>query len=318
MKIAVATIAKDEEHHVPRWAASAADADILVVGDTGSTDATIEAALDAGVVTHRLSVRPWRFDTARNALLALIPPDVDVVINLDMDEVLVDGWRPALEAAADEGTRFSYDYVWSWTPDGRPDVTYRQDKCHARHGYLWRHPCHETLYPADTTTERVVHAGFAIHHHPDQTKPRSQYLDLLKLAVREAPGDARMAHYYARELFFAGDWAAARTEFMRHLQLPTATWRAERAQSLRYIAKMDYDPERWLWLAAAEDFTRRDALVDLVDLYVQQGRMVEAAGVAARASRITRNPGDYMTTHHAYDNEYLRTVIEQMHGMNVP
>lgn len=317
VKVAVAAIALNEEQFVSRWAQSATDADICVIADTGSTDGTVAAARAAGVVVHQITVKPWRFDTARNTLLALIPSDIDIVINLDMDEVLVDGWRPALEAVAGTGERFSYNYVWSWTRDGRPDVTYQQDKCHTRHGWMWRHPCHETLYPATGNVGTVVPAGFAIHHLPDQTKPRSQYLELLQLAVREAPADARMAHYYARELFFNNNWQAARAEFTRHLQLPTATWVAERAESLRYIAKMDYNPERWLWLAAAEDFTRRDALVDLVDLYLGQDRFVEAAGIAARALRITSNPGDYMSNAHAYDDDYLHAVIGRVRGMNV-
>ena len=48
-----------------------------------------------------------------------------------------------------------------------------------------------------------------------------------------------------------------REEFVRHLALPTAVWAAERAQSYRYLAKMDTFPERWLLKAASEDPGRR-------------------------------------------------------------
>jgi glycosyltransferase involved in cell wall biosynthesis len=316
LKIAVVSIALNEESFMERWVSSAADAEVVVLGDTGSTDKTVEAARDLGAQVNSIAVQPFRFDMARNATLALVPSDVDVVINVDVDEVLVEGWREQLESAP-QADRYSYDYVWSWTANGKPDVRFDSDKCHSRFGWVWRHPCHENLYPSTDTPLKTGHGGFAIHHHPDPTKPRSQYLGLLSLAVKEDPNDARMMHYYARELFFHGKWDEARERFQRHLAMPSSLWRAERAQSLRYIAKMDYNPERWLWSAVAEDMARRDALVDLVDFYLKEDRPLEAAGVAQRALRIRNNPGDYMSTAHAYDDTFLLSVIQQVNPKEV-
>ena len=39
---------------------------------------------------HHVSVKPWRFDVARNASLALVPADADVCLTLDMDELIND------------------------------------------------------------------------------------------------------------------------------------------------------------------------------------------------------------------------------------
>src|SRR5258708_35588682 len=103
MKIAVYTIALNEAAHAERWANSAADADYRIVADTGSTDDTVERLTNAGVTVHRIAVRPWRFDVARNAAMALIPDDVDVCLTLDMDRFLEPGWRSNREA--------------EWTPD---------------------------------------------------------------------------------------------------------------------------------------------------------------------------------------------------------
>jgi glycosyltransferase involved in cell wall biosynthesis len=309
MKIAVVSIALNEAHFLERWAKSAVDADLLVIGDTGSTDDTLAAAKDLGITTHSMVVKPWRFDMARNTLLALIPPDIDWVINLDVDEILVDGWRAKIEAAPKEAKRLSYQYVWSWLSEGKPDINFRADKVHTRFGWMWKHPCHEALYTTGDPSP-TVYGDFEIHHHPDPKKSRGQYLDLLKLATKEDPSDDRMAHYYGREMYMQGDWNGARKELMRHLSLPKAVWRAERAQSLRYIAKMDNDPERWFWLAVAEDMARRDAMVDLVDLYMKNDQVIQAAGVAQRALMIRKNPGDYMTTAHAYDDAFLMHVID--------
>ena len=99
MKVAVYTIALNEAAHAERWANSAADADYRIVADTGSTDGTVERLEALGVVVHRIAIRPWRFDLARNAAMALIPADVDVCCTMDMDRYLEPGWRPALEAA---------------------------------------------------------------------------------------------------------------------------------------------------------------------------------------------------------------------------
>ena len=310
MKIALSAIMLNEPpEFVERWVKSARDADLLVIADTGSTNDCATAARDLGVVVHDIGVRPWRFDTARNVALSLVPLDVDFVIKMDLDEVLTEGWRDELEDAhASAGAqRYSCDFIWSWTADGQPDVRFDVDHIYSREGWMWRHPVHESLHwvgdgPAPHT-RRV--AGMGIEHHADNTKSRSQYLPLLARAAAESPDDDRMAHYYARELFFVGDWNASRREFLRHLSLPTATWAPERANSYRYIAKMDDHPERWLLKAVAEDPSRREPWVDLVDLMLTQDRPKMAAGYASRALTIRHRPGDYMTERHAWDDQFL-------------
>jgi len=313
VKVAVHTIALNEAGHVERWAASAADADLLAIADTGSTDGTADVAADHGVRVSRVHVDPFRFDTARNAALAALPADVDVVVTVDMDEVLVDGWRPALErayAAAPFAARWSYEYVWSWVAPGVPDVRFTADRCHTRDGWRWHGAVHEVLTPAGPLrTQHAVPAGFTIEHHPDATKSRAGYLALLAIAVDEEPHNPRQRFYLAREHFYRGDWNAARDGFVEYLAMPEATWPAERAEAYRYIADMDHDPERWLLHAIAEDPGRRDAVVDLVDLYRHHHRDAEAAGMAARALRITTRPGDYMTTARVWDDERLRAVV---------
>ena len=93
MKIAVATIAKNEEQFVQRWAESCTDADYRFILDTGSTDKTLhEIILNDTINWEQKEFTPWRFDHARNHALALIPRDIDYVIWLDMDEVLQPGW----------------------------------------------------------------------------------------------------------------------------------------------------------------------------------------------------------------------------------
>jgi cytochrome c-type biogenesis protein CcmH/NrfG len=162
----------------------------------------------------------------------------------------------------------------------------------------------------DPAPERRADGGFAIHHHADDTKPRSQYLPMLEQAAKESPYDDRIAHYYARELFFHGSWESARNEFMRHLALPTAVWAPERAASYKYLADMDFYPERWLLKSVAEAPNRREGWVRLAEFYSERGQPEEAAGAAAKALRITERTFDYMTDAKSWDDEYLRTFLE--------
>jgi glycosyltransferase involved in cell wall biosynthesis len=80
MKIAIYTIALNEEKHVERWYESSKDADYHLIADTGSTDRTIEIARNLGITVVPILVSPFRFDDARNASLALVPQDVDYCI----------------------------------------------------------------------------------------------------------------------------------------------------------------------------------------------------------------------------------------------
>lgn len=309
MRVAVTSIMLNEPaEFIERWVKSAMDADVMMLADTGSVNDAVEVACDLGVHVRNIAIRPWRFDLARNVALALVPDNVDVVVKLDVDEVLAPGWRDALEDAP-RAQRYSYQYVWNYDDEGKPDVQFSADHTHSRFGWRWTHPVHESLVAGPGTNPFIQHVPFVIEHRADNSKSRSQYLPLLEQAVAEAPSDDRMAHYFARELFFRGDWTRARVEFMRHLNLPSATWAPERAQSLRYLAKMDDYPERWLLRAIAEDPARRETWVDLVDYHVARGETLQAAAYARRALSIANRPGDYMTEAHAWDDARLLEIV---------
>ena len=292
MKIAVYTIAKNEEQFVKRWADSCKEADYRLILDTGSTDETITIAWDIGVTTHHKEFTPWRFDHARNHALSLLPEDIDICIALDMDEVLQPGWRQALEAIPEGTTRPRYKYVWSWNPDGTEGLVYGGDKIHARHGYRWKHPVHEVLHPIGEETQHWTN-GLEIHHHPDHTKSRGQYFDLLKLAVEEEPNNDRNQFYLAREYFFHGKHELAQYHFTQHLRL--SQWHPERAASHRYIAKMrPTAAEHHLFKAVAETPNRREPWVDLAKVYYERQDWQRCLLAVETALLIQEKPLDYL------------------------
>ena len=132
LRIAVYSIAKNEAQFVKRWTASAHDADVMVVADTGSTDDTVRNLTIYGAYVYKIALDPWRFDLARNIALSLVPHDIDICISLDMDEVLQEGWRDAIEKVAPFPTALSVRLVTPcrWHPGGT--IHLREDKCPAQ------------------------------------------------------------------------------------------------------------------------------------------------------------------------------------------
>lgn len=278
-RVCVYAIAKNEEQFVARWVASMGEADEIYVLDTGSTDGTVKALRENGVHVETEIISPWRFDVARNRAMMLLPEDCDICISTDLDEVFTPGWRAAVERAWTMGaTRLRYRYVWNYHDDGREGTVFWPDKIHARHGYHWHGAVHEVLAPDAGFTERFATAeGFTLEHHADNTKPRSQYLPLLELAVAEDPTNDRNVHYLGREYLFHSRWEDCIRMLTQHLEMPQSHWDAERAASMRFIARA-YDAlgntdaaRSWRIRAIAEAPNLREGYVELAQqLYREQ------------------------------------------------
>ena len=309
MKIWVYAIAKNERQFCERFMASCAGADGVTVLDTGSTDGTPEALRRLGADVGEAVISPWRFDSARNVALEMVPEDADVCVALDLDEVLSPGWREAIEAAWGEGvTRGRYRYVWSHTDAGGDGVAFYADKIHARRGYHWRYPVHEVLEREGAERFATI-ADMRIDHWPGARKSRANYLPLLELAVREDPDNDRNRHYLGREYYFHGEWGRAIETLMRHLALPSATWKAERAASMRYIARccaaLGDGPSaaHWLERAAEEAPTQREAPFELAMLYYRREDWALCRYWAMRTLAVAQMDMNYMTDPEAWGAE---------------
>ncbi len=237
MKIAVYTIALNEEKHVKRWFESAKDADLLVIADTGSTDKTRIIAKSLDISVTEIEVNPWRFDAARNASLALIPEDFDVCIQLDMDEVLPAGWRKKVEEAFQEGNTWPiYKHVTSRYPDGNPRNYQHYFKIHPRKGFYWKYPIHEVLahLPELSFDRKII--DLEVDHIKDLAKPRNSYLGLLEKAVEEEPNDWRMNHYLNREYFYNRDWIKVLQSAYQCEKIPGG-WDIERGSTYMWASE---------------------------------------------------------------------------------
>jgi glycosyltransferase involved in cell wall biosynthesis len=301
MKVAVYSIALNEEKHVERWAKSAEKADYLLIADTGSTDSTVEIAKSLGINVFDVSVKPWRFDDARNASLALIPADIDYCIALDLDEVLIEGWREELEKAFEMGiTKPKYRFVTSFNPDGSVGTEFDGFRIHSRWGYRWKYPIHElpVYYGSHESTQKF---NFEIHHLPDNTKSRGQYMPLLKMAVNEDPTSDRNSFYYARELYYARRYEESIVEFKRHLSLPSAWWKPERANSMRMLGEMDKENAiDWFMKSMEESPGRREPIVSMAQHFYDIGDHERGLYWAEKALEITEKPTEYFCEQYAW------------------
>ena len=104
-RVYVYAICKNERAFAARWMQSMREADGVYVLDTGSTDGTPEALTELGAQVTCEEITPWRFDTARNRSLELVPADADICVCTDLDEYFTPGWREQVESAWAEGAQ---------------------------------------------------------------------------------------------------------------------------------------------------------------------------------------------------------------------
>lgn len=287
MKIAVYAIAKNEEQFVERFCKSAKDADVILIADTGSTDNTAIKAVEYGALVYDICINPWRFDTARDTALALLPKDIDICISLDLDEELQEGWREEIEKVwKPETTRLRYKFDWGC------GISFYYEKIHARQGYYWKNPVHEYPMPRFNTNEIYAQTDMLlVVHKPDSSKSRGQYLNLLELSVKEDKHEPRNAFYYARELTFYSRWLDAIIALNKYLDMPEATWVNERAYAMRLLGKcydqLGQDGRNWYRKACKEALNTREVWVELAQSCYAKSEWQECFDACNKALEIT-------------------------------
>lgn len=306
MKICAYTVALNELKHCERWAESVKDADYRIVLDTGSTDGTVEKLASLGVTVYEQRFDPWRFDTARNAALARIPADADVCMSIDMDEFLEPGWRPKVEAAWQVGstTRLAYTYVFDYRP-GATNEGYRMDKFHARDGYEWRRPVHETVFSVSGHDSVAEDLSIVLGQIQDRTKDtRSNYLPLMAMATSELPNDSQLSFWYGRELMYANRHDEAIAELQRYLGLETSRWPVERSEAMIYISRMS-DSRKFEYLHRALICApeRRQVWVEMARYYYSKQDWHGLLWAAGSGLQNSRRDHSYLDHAHDWGNQ---------------
>jgi len=208
MKFCIYAICKNESKFVERWYNSIKDADYICVLDTGSTDNTLELLEQLKqqhpkqIIYSQKEIKPWRFDTARNESMKLIPTDANILVSADLDDVFPLNWRDTIIKYFNQGYNKiigSYPYY-----DKNNNITYTgiQDRvCWNDGNSHWENGIHERLITANEN--KVDAKDFIIEHRQDLSKPRREcYLEAAKNSLE--PGNYYGQLCYGYELCNSG------------------------------------------------------------------------------------------------------------------
>lgn len=212
MKTAAYTICKNEIKFVEQWLYYTKDFDYRVLLDTGSTDGTYEALLeaqktDANLIIEQKIFTPWKFNIARNYNLDMIPDDVDWCLSPDLDEYFSINVLDRMKLILDENpdvTNINCDRLDIYAKTVRVEVP--TNKIHRKNDYHWVQPIYEHLWFKyhDTRKEVEIYDKeiFLIHDQDFKKKERPDlYLKMLKDEYESNPTNCwtlwyLVNHYY--------------------------------------------------------------------------------------------------------------------------
>lgn len=296
MRIAVYAIAKNEHQNLRAFTEAVWDADLILIGDTGSTPPlrSNTTGLGSHVEIVDVNVEPFRFDDARNALLSRLPSDIDVCFSLDLDERPQEGWRKIIEQNwTPETTRMVAEWV---QPQGGSAP---RDRIHRRSGHRWVYPCHEALVYWGSEQEMVQHTSLKIQHLVDSKsfKVKESYLPLLEQAAKECPTDPMALFHLGREYFNRGRNKDAENFLIRATNYFGVGQEFLKSDAFRYAGRArvnshDLDGALQFCLWAVEACPqRREAWSDYAEVLTNVHLYTEGAAAAKQAlSIVERNP----------------------------
>lgn len=251
------------------------------------------------LIVKQKTIKPWRFDVARNESLKLVPKDSNALICTDIDEILIpDFWDDYRKCVFEHPNfdRIFYKYAWSHDDNNNPKWTFWYDKTHQLDGWRWDYPVHEALIcdkPELYQGQYYLDSNkIYLHHYPDKSKSRSSYLGLLKQRAEEYPNDLYGLYYLAREYSFVNDSEnALQTSFRLYSRLlkgnptPEELYARDDMMMLPGVCNMigDYffdlnikdDSEYYYKKAIQYDPQLRDSYIKLAKLYSYSGRSQE-------------------------------------------
>jgi glycosyltransferase involved in cell wall biosynthesis len=298
MKVAVYTIAKDEEHNVNKFMDSIEGADVYVL-DTGSSDNTVNLLKKRGAFVKQEIITPWRFDTARNLALEMIPEDVDVCVSIDMDEVLEPGWEKKLKQEW-QGNIGNYRYIAEWKDEAKtiPAVIAPRTRIHSRQGFEWYRKVHEVIRPLPNVELDPCDTTILVKHY--QNGIQRNYSGALDDIIQEDPTDADARLQRGGELFQKKQWKAALQDYMEYLKIlyddnrPVLRYRKSSAWiAVAYCHNHLGDTEssyRAILSAVAAEPINREAWAHLAYVASQMNNKYLAYGCAMTAWKIKEAP----------------------------
>ena len=223
LKSSIYAICKNEKNNLEKWLKCFSKADYVCVLDTGSTDGTWNMLLDyckqySNLIISQKIIKPWRFDTARNLSLELIPKDTDIFFMVDLDEIIKgDNWVNEIKRVWDPGFhRGVYAYHRDLDENGNIIKTIPEFRIHSKRWNHYVNIVHEVL--VNTFNEKMflleecTSINIEVWHYPKKNK-QTNYLQLCEQDLEECPNDFSMRLQLAIEYELVENWEKAREHF---------------------------------------------------------------------------------------------------------
>lgn len=209
IKIVIYSICKNEIVNIDKFLKCFTKADYVCILDTGSNDGTWEALQHAqgeysNLIIDQKIITPWRYDTARNISLELVPKDTTIYFMMDLDEIIKeddwlekikDSWNPLFSRGR---------YLYNRSVDPKTDTPTQYFYEHRIHNNTWRYHgiVHEQLYniggEREFFADECVNVPITVWHYPTR-EDKSSYIELCQRALEEEPNNWLMHMQLAAE-----------------------------------------------------------------------------------------------------------------------
>lgn len=337
MKIAVYTITKNEEQQVESYMENTKEADGVFILDTGSTDNTVSLLKSKGAVVETKVYDYFRFDEALNDSITIVPDDYNVLISLNLDERLTEGWREKLEEVLKDNYKnpfvLYFQYVNSWKDKEQtiPGVIYKRNKIHSKKGISWIYPIFEILSVSSEvkvlkTEEVIIH-----HYQKERTERDPLYENLAKEAIAEDPNNPNYYFSYAEILYSIKKYQQALRQWGHFLEktdqlsLDFSGISQRRSIALRNMAlcqqKINSDPNLELVLllrAMSECPFYREIWIYLAQSWMNVGNNIQAIACMETAMSIKDRSRSMVLEEWCWDEDVLKKLSSSAKMPKVP
>ena len=301
----------------------AAEGAPVYVLDTGSTDNTVDLLRQYGAIVETKIITPWRFDYAREAALALVPNEPDILcISVDMDERLETGWQEKLKSEWKEGCNFgNYRYIGEWRDAEctTPAIESARTRIHARQGFHWERPVHEIPVPDIKTKVKACDTSMLVRHYSD--RKQRNYAPLLTTILEENPNDADARLQRGGEFAQKGEWDNALIDYQAWLRIthgddrPVLRYRRATVHISRAFCYYHLDQQdraiRTFWEAVAAEPICREAWVHLAHTHQSMDDYAMALACAQKALAI-KEPPYYAATDSFCWSDFPEKLAQEM------